>query len=220
MGGGGWGRGSGGRWVLLLAVVVTGSGCFGHVNLTAPPATAPLPARAKAYRALRPVSLTAELISDQGGTYGPFAQQLHLADGQSISYPDDLLPVVAPKSACAGAARAYLHTARVQHTLYLVGVPLFLVGLATATAGALSSFHAAATGTGDGSLSPAVSLGGVLIGVGIVLSAVGSWILGPITRDQTRRAFEAYDKGLQARLGLRVHVRTVDAPAGGSAGGQ
>jgi hypothetical protein len=212
------GLGQGVGWAAILTALLSTAGCFGHVRLTAPPSTAPLKARTKAYKALRPEVLSYEEITDNSGTYGPFAQHLSLAGGQSIVYPDDLLPVVAPKSECAGAVHAYLGAVRIQRTLYLAGLPLFLAGVVLTSAGVLSAMNGVATGTGDGSLPPSVGVGGVLVGAGVILTGVGSFVFGPITRDDTRRAFESYDAGLQARLGVQVKVRTVEAPASATPG--
>src|SRR5690242_8244292 len=92
-------------WSLVLISIVISSGC-GHVGLRAPASSAPDLERIAAYERLRPAAQVNEILyKAENGQVIQLRRSLLLADGTTVRYAEDLLPVVADDSVSAQATR-------------------------------------------------------------------------------------------------------------------
>ncbi len=193
-----------GLWLLPL---LAASACAAHVQLRAPPPTAPLAARQRAYAALRPKRATTMVNPGNGClTFSGFGS-MQLADGQWVDHGEDLLPVVPPGSACALALGRYQRAERVEHTLEWVGLPLELGGVVTMV-------EALRLPTKPG--LTVLSVGASMLVVGLVTDLVARLGFWPAASSALRQAFENYDAALQSRLHIRQRLDLEVAPATGS----
>ena len=207
------GTGSGVLRGVGLAVLLSASGCYAHVQLQAPPPSAPLQARVKAYNALKATSYSLVETRDQ---YGILLRRqpnlLNLADGKEVHYPEDLLPVVAPDSACALAVKRYLPAVRTAHMLSAVGYTVAFGAGAwmLASLGNLgSSAGGANTGLTQFEVAGAVSLTGALV------AAIARLVWGSRADAAAEAAYRSYDQGLRARLRIKLQApKAVDAGSG------
>jgi len=99
------------RSVLASSVVFcfATTACASHVELRAPPASAPLQTRAEAYDQLKGLSYhetTITTFGTVGSGTSHSTDYLQLANGTRVYYPEDLLPIVADDSPTAKAAHA------------------------------------------------------------------------------------------------------------------
>jgi hypothetical protein len=100
------------RALLLVGVgCLALTGCAEHIELQAPPATAPVQTRVTAYNALRGLSYHQTTVTTSGtmgaSSTSHYTDYLQLANGGRVYYPVDVLPVVADDSPSAKAAQAY-----------------------------------------------------------------------------------------------------------------
>jgi hypothetical protein len=162
------------------------SGCAGHVQLSAPPASAPGEQRLAAYDDLRPIEYETRTSRRSGYTD---VVSLELNDGTKVRLPEDLLPLVPEKSPAAQAMReARSH----RHNNQLLGYGGY--------GGLLTGIIVALVGAGNGSKP---------LGYGGLGLAVGGAICLPFANRQatkanaaTARAYEQYDDGLRRKLDL------------------
>lgn len=190
-----------GASISALIYLVTAAGCAAspHVHLVAPAANAPAAERVAAYERLRGLAASEiEVTGARGDADGPSADFLALGSGEVVTHAEDLVPVVAPESDTAHAAR---RAARLEGAAW----PWQVAGLVVGVAGlALGSY---ALVTDDGAALPLLGLGLAFTGTG--LAAI------PTIHDEQRAeaerisAFTHYDADLRRRLdlcadGLRV----------------
>lgn len=168
------------RLVLAVAVV---AGCY-RVDLRAPAPAAPVAERAAAYERLRPRAVADPLV---------------LADGTTVRYAEDVLPVVAPDGAAAAHARRAARARRGWRRSIYAAIGVAAAGMVLVVAGAENR------GTSDlPERGPTFGPGVALFIAGGAVAGVGTWYFGAREREARRAAFAAYDEGLRARLALCV----------------
>jgi hypothetical protein len=207
----------------VLVLLLSGlAACQAHVGLNAPAKEAPLEERARAYEELRPLSHhESVLVTTQNGFVAsatPLPGYLQLNSGARVYYAEDLLPVLPPDSVAAKAAVESQKASGVRDVFTGVGATIGGVGL-VAMAIILASVPAVPN------LSPSwtreefdqhmsnsrAALGQTMIGAGVGIGGVARgtlvWLIGGLAEGRTitdslRTAFETYDAGLRARLGV------------------
>jgi hypothetical protein len=187
------------NWVLSSSLASLLAGCAAHVDLSAPPAMAPMEARVDAYNQLRGLSYH-ETTTTTYGSLGASstshsADYMQLANGTRVYFPEDVLPVVAEDSAPARSAVASESKRGTAHLLTLGAV------LSVAAGVALALIPIATSKEGDVNGTPVlVGLGlGILGGAGFGIAA---HFVSESAQDEAATTYETYDIGLRSRLGL------------------
>jgi hypothetical protein len=179
-----------GAWALI--------GCAAHVDLQAPPASAPVQTRLDAYEKLESLSYhqsTITTIGRFGSSTTHSTDYMQLANGTRVYYPEDVLPVVpedSPTAVAAQASQSKRDTARI----------LTLASIVSAVAGvALIVLPFTQSSAGHVSATPIfIGLGvGILGGSGFGFAAHA---VGESSQDEAATAYETYDSSLLQRLGL------------------
>jgi flagellar basal body L-ring protein FlgH len=184
------------RIALLACLALTG--CAAHVDLVAPPASAPLQSRVAAYDRLKGLSYHSTTIT----TYGPYGgstshatDYMQLASGDRVYYPEDILPVVPDDSPAAKAADASRSKRDTTRTLTWLAV-------ASVAAGAVLAITPIATAH-DGNVDGTPVFAGlglaILGGAGF---AIAAHFVGESAEDEAATAYETYDAALLQRLNL------------------
>lgn len=195
--------------IVLLALLLSTSGCYAHVKLEAPLPTAPVKVRAEAYEKLRPVSYQTTTYTQNGLVTGTSIDYLRLHDGRIVHYPEDLLQVVARDSTCAKAVDGYLSASKTATTVKWIGYPVSIGGMFLALSG-VGSLMSSSSFEGAGRVQFDLGLGLMLAGAATVM--VGQWVWGRLAGQEAETAFQSYDEALLERLHIRTEVRTVDDP--------
>jgi hypothetical protein len=122
-----------GLW--LIATLAQGA-CVvpAHVRLPAAPTRGTLVERDEAYRRYRPASMTEVSVTHTyngipGRSYS-FADGMQLANGETVVFPEDLLPMVDSRSATAIVAREHRASQRLADGLAWSALASLGVGLA------------------------------------------------------------------------------------------
>jgi hypothetical protein len=174
--------------VLLLAGLVTTTGCQHHVKLRASGPSAPLKQRLAEYRQLKPLT---QVRSPYLYLFSAVERHfLLLADGRRVYHAEDLLPVVRPDSPTAR------YIARVQRLRKIQ----FWVGLASMAATITGTVLAIVGFTGDD--TPMGVTGCVVGGVGMMGGFNLAKLFDAQARDTALSAFTSYDRALRQYMGL------------------
>jgi len=196
--------------------------CQAHVVLNAPAKEASLEERAGAYEQLRPLSHhEAVLVTTQNGFVAsatPLPGYLQLNSGARVYYGEDLLPVLPPDSVAAKAAVESQKATGVRDAFTGVGATIGGVGLIAmavmlATVPTVSDLpipwteaqwdqHTRDLTAATSQRTTAIGIGVAGVGLGIIVGLVGGLAEGRTITDSLRTAFETYDAGLRARLGV------------------
>lgn len=127
------------RSVVVPLVASVLFGCAGqHVALTAPPRTAPLAEREKAYQDLRlkEIESVSETYTDASGArHHSSSTTWKLGNGTEVMRPADLMQVVDRDSETARHLDKYLHASDEHKTLHTVTVGTLLGGVALLATG-------------------------------------------------------------------------------------
>lgn len=205
-------RGSSGLVFSIVALFQLAA-CHAHVQLSAPPASAPSAERLGAYQRLRATGYqqTQVVTVGQYGVTGVTRTTdfLQLQSGERVYYPEDILPVVGPDSP-AGLAAAASVSARdtgaifngIAITLTSVGLGVLLASLAFIGEDSTSTGSGGAPGS-DG-LGTALTL--ILVGGGIAIAGsimlIPAMIYASNATDEATSAYETYNTSLAGNLGL------------------
>jgi hypothetical protein len=174
--------------------------------LSAPPASAPLQARAEAYDQLKGLSFHETTVTTYGslGATGTShsTDYLQLANGTRVYYPEDLLPVVAEGSPSAKAAQASESKRETAGYLTMGSIASVVAG----TVIAILPFTQASGGHING--TP------ILLGLGVALVGglgfgIAAHFVGESSQDEAATAYETYDRGLLDRLNLCARENTI-----------
>lgn len=197
---------------LALVLAAAASACNGHVPLAlAPERAAPLSERAAYYRRYRPVA-TAGLARVTLTPIGPSVMQTDighvvLADGTTVSDPEDLLQMVGPEAPLADSVRRADNAQQVARGVTWGGVAASVVGtllmVTSLTGGAFAELG-----------TPFWAGFGLAIG-GSIATGVGRWGLSPSALSQREGVFHGLDGALRTRMALcgdSESVRDCDAP--------
>lgn len=177
-----------------------------HVKLNAPPVDGDLKARQAAFEELRPRSEVEIESGLKGGipvSVLRTSDELTLANGTHVYYPEDLRPVLPANSFAAREAERATSRTTTAGILDVAGVVLLVAGATIA----ITPFFA--TREDD-----SVSTQPIYIGTGLAVLSIPVFLLSSSQRRQARDAkanvFEAYEAALRQRLGL--------CPVGGEVG--
>ena len=192
---------------LVLVATLSLEACVGgHVQLPpAPPREAPLPVRVQAYNRFRPVAMQ-ETLTIQMNRYGGVTNSsttldnVRLADGTAVVYPEDLAPMVDPSSVTAQASRRSVALREPGLWLEAGGGLALLVGLGMVFPAALTTTDNpdGTTTRGDSALLW-TSVG--FMSVGLIAALIGlGYSAG--SSSERQRAFMTYDNSLREHLGL------------------
>ena len=184
----GGGRGSSAFLCFLLA-----SGCASHVTLSVPGPDAPLAQRTETYRALRSVSATQTTYA-QPGAAPSFDNEMELANGTVVSYPEDILPVVPEESESAEYVRRSLSK---QSTGRTCGWLSFAssVAFAAVVLGAISAKSGRSTLADVGLVTTGASTAGF---------GIANYFFLRSASDDAMEAYRHYNDGLQKKLSICV----------------
>ncbi len=180
------------RATLLLALAASGAACISHANLAPPPVDASGAERLAIYQQLAPRG------------FGSFQNRrsndigfLVLGDGTRVYFPEDLAPVVPPRSPTAIAGERHRGAwARAKHWMAVGGVAL---------AAAIVVPVVALATMDDGDRRTGIVIGGA---AGGFVVGMGSFIAGAVdlidANGERASAFLTYDDALRAELRLCV----------------
>jgi len=197
-----------GACALAFAVVL--NGCHSHVMLSAPPPTAPEPARVEAYKKLHALSHRETQVTyynQLGMAFGGahYTDYMQLADGTRVYYPEDVIPLVGEDSVTGKAA----DSSRSKRSL--AGY-LGLAAAATIIAGAAIAFSSFGSDDGNGPDKTKLFVGaGIAVGGGLGFS-FGSQAVASSAQDEAATAYETYNDNLSRRLRLQREPE-VEKPA-------
>ena len=171
--------------------------CACHAHLELPPAGASREERTASYEQLRPAG--EERWREMDAPRIKWTRSLVLNNGNEITDPADLLPVVPPDSATAIAITQYEERNKPWKVLapiagygFAAGAALTLFGVITRITGVI---------TGDANLY--TTLGGITLMTVLPLGAlITGFFLVPDTEEERHRAFNTYDGDLKTALGL------------------
>lgn len=187
------------RFVLATAASVILAGCF-HVDVNAPPRSAPVAARVAAYQQLRPTGELHTITTNQYGRRVDHDLQLVTAGGVTVKHADDLLPVLDENSAAARTARQSGVARDRKWTWMIGGSVVSLIGMGLFSTGMSMNLDdpAGDAGVGRERLGAGIMLGGAIAG------AVGWYYYNHVEKSRRAATFANYDDGLRARLELCV----------------
>jgi len=177
--------------LLCLAVL---SGCASHVNLSVPPASAPLATRAEAYRALHS-TLAVQTNTSLGSGGASFDNEMLLGDGTTVAYAEDILPVVPEHSLSADYARRSLSKRSTGHTC------AWISALSAIAFGAIVVGVASSTGSGTNALE---KTGLAVTGLSAAGFGIANYIFLSNSSDDAMEAYRHYNDGLQQKLSICV----------------
>ena len=185
--------------VASALVVLACAGCHSHVQLRVPPRTAPLRERVAAARKLLPKVMSSTY---QGGVKTS-VDFLQLNDGRRVYYPQDLLPVVAPDSPTASAAKTAASNRKWATRATYSGVPLFVTGLGY-------TMHTLVTNSQNNEefSKPKLMLGGTLIVASVVAGVVYA-IMSTRAADETTTAYTTYEDALLDNLRICIEKKEI-----------
>lgn len=191
----------------LLVLFVMLGGCY-HATLDPVSPNASAQERIAAYNRLRPEAQV-EDITVTANKYGASVtsqSSVVLADGTTVSDPEDLLPVLDPATP---AARAAQRSADAHHTgwMWLLGGMVAIAGggtLALIDLSSSSDNYNATTDTYERSshVLSLVGLGAMVFGT--FAATIGPMYYGSVARREGRAAFVTYDASLRQSLRLCV----------------
>lgn len=177
-----------------LAALAVLAGCASHVTLWAPPTSAPLEARAAAYRTLRSTSAVQTTTSVSGGGTS-FENQMLLADGTTVSYPEDILPVVPEDSESADYVRRSLRKRSTGHACGWVSA------VSAVAFGAIVLGVASSSGSAMNGLEKAGLAGSGLSAAGF---GIANYFYLSSSSDDAMEAYRHYNDGLERKLSVCV----------------
>jgi hypothetical protein len=183
------GRFSGG--VLCVALL---AGCASHVSLSVPPPSAPLAARAEAYRALHSTLAVQTTTSVRGGG-ASFDNQMLLADGTTVAYVEDILPVVPDDSESAKYVQRSLSK---RSTGHLCG---WVSAVSAIAFGAIVLGVASSAGSGTNGLE---KTGLAVSGLSAAGFGIANYFFLSSSSDDAMDAYRHYNDGLQQKLSICV----------------
>lgn len=177
------------------------AGCMAHVAIPRAPTDAPMAERTRAYNAYRPLSIQyATTVSyGRGGTATATTQAngLLLANGTTVFYAEDLVPMAGERSALAGLAAESANANRVADITLWSGLGASAVATALTTFAIVSAFNTSASSIDW----PMIGTGfGIMLG-GSVSMIVSSGFRGAANR-QREAAYVLYDPSLRLNLGF------------------
>ena len=181
------------RGVSGLVCLAILSGCASHVSLSVPPPNAPLAARAETYRLLHSTSATQTVTSMRGST--SFDNEMQLANGTTVAYVEDILPVVPPDSASAEYVRSSLSKRSKGHTCSWLGVA------STVAFGAILFGLANSSGSGNRTLT---NTGLAVTGLSAVGFGIANYFFQSSSSNDAMEAYRHYNDGLQQKLSICV----------------
>jgi hypothetical protein len=182
--------------IVALAQLVA---CHSHVELAAPPRSAPVAERLGAYARLRATGYQQTQIVTVGrfGVTGVSRSTdfLQLSSGERVYYAEDILPVVGPDSPAGLAAAASLSARETASIFNVIAIAASTVGLG----GMLASL--AFVGEDDDTAIAVLLVGGSLAIVGSLL-LIPAMIFQSDATDEATSAYETYNLSLAGFLGL------------------
>lgn len=203
---------------LLAATVFTGCVTPKHLVLQAPPTSAPDEERVAAYESLRPVNVqqrTGVYAYPLGNTFITgaynYMDYIQLNDGQRVQWPEDLIPVVAPKSPSAAAIERWQNLNEQRKTLgtamWITMASVAGASLVAGTAGAIWFTQVPENENTAQSASIGLTVCGFISALMLpLLTQLGFLIpIAPIANEMDREretAFSMYDQSLRKRLAL------------------
>jgi hypothetical protein len=164
-------------------------GCNAHVSLSIPPPSAPLAEREAAYLELRPVRINQTFMYGPNGATS-FGQELALANGSKVYYPEDILTVVPRTSKTA-------ELVELSRSLNATGTACKLSVYAVGVAFAFLALKRIASGP-----SGLNTAGLVLTGSGAIGLAISGHFFASSAHDRAVEAYEHYDDDLQDALSI------------------
>ncbi len=191
---------------MRLAAVLIGSlatACASHVDLVAPPASAPVAERVAAYEQLKGLSYDTRTVTNTMTTSGMaagatstayFTDDMHLANGASVFFAQDILKVVPEESVTARYANA-ARSKRATAIWLTVGAVLSVV------AGAFLVIVPIAAAQ-YGQVNPIPVVFGVNLALGAIGLGIAAKVVGESGEHDKARAFETYNTSLLQRLRL------------------
>ena len=190
------------RAALAVFSIFLTTGCRSHVQLSAPPPTAPLPERMAAYERLRSTGYQqthVTTVNRWGAATGTTRTTdfLQLASGERVYFPEDILPAVGPNSPSGIAALESQASRGAARAWSIVSIGALVAGL-----GVMLSSLAFISDEGDS--DTAITL--LLAGGGVAI--VGSLLLIPVyvnnanAADEATTAYELYNSSLAGNLAL------------------
>ncbi|MEO6602436.1 MAG: hypothetical protein ABIQ16_21320 [Polyangiaceae bacterium] len=184
----------GGRGLSGLLCATLAFSCASHVSLAVPPPDAPVATRAEAYRQLHSTSATQTVTSLRGaGT--SFDNELTLANGTSVVYAEDILPVVSADSESAEYARSSLSKRSKGKTCG------WLSAVSTLAFGAIMLGLLSSSGSGNRTLANA---GLITTGLGASGFGIANYLFLSGSSDDAMEAYRHYNNGLQKKLSICV----------------
>jgi hypothetical protein len=187
------------RTALLVGVgLLLLPGCAEHLELRAPPASAPTSERVGAYNELRGLSYhetTVTTVGTIGAATSHSTDYMQLANGGRVYYPEDLLPVVpedSPSARAAHASRSKRDTAGM----------LTLGSVLSVAAGAVLVILPITQSDGGHINGTPILFGLGLALVGGIGFGIASHVVGQSAQDEAATAYETYDNSLLQRLNL------------------
>ena len=170
------------------------SGCMSHVNLSVPPPDAPLSTRAEAYRQLHSTSAT-QTITSMPGSGASFDNTLQLANGTSVAFAEDILPVVPEHSEAAEHAHSSLSKRDKAHICGWVSA------LSTVAFGAILFGLVSSSGSGNRTLE---SAGLATTGLSAAGFGIANYLFLNSSSNDAMEAYRHYNDGLQKKLSICV----------------
>jgi hypothetical protein len=185
---------------LFLVTLFLFSACKTHVTLQPPPPRdAPFEQRLKAYKELRPVTMTQYMGT---GTYGD--TMLALGNGMVVSYAEDLLPVVGENTTFFNYVQRSKKRQELGSWLLYTGAIVSLIGTGMLLSH-VGTYKYNSSGMGTLGWS---GLGLAIGGLGV---EIGGIFIGFSGREDEQAAFSMYESALQNRLGVDSNLNIQDA---------
>ena len=181
----------------LLGLLLGATACTPRVQLSAPPASAPIEARQQAYQQLRPAGVTQDIVVTSNrfsANASLVTRSLVLANGMEVFHPADLLPVVRQTSITTGHIMRWERKRRIGNILLGAGAGASILGVSLMIVDLVND---------DGEVfGPLFITGGIIALVGAVVSLAGRFVKAAAANHR-RSAFQSYDSSLQERLQLQ-----------------
>jgi len=182
-----------GRFSSGLLWLTVMSGCASHVSLSVPATSAPLATRAEAYRALHSTLAVQTTTSVSGST--SFDNEMLLGDGRTVSYAEDILPVVPEQSKSADYAQRSLNKRSTGHTCAWISA-VSAIAFSAIVLGVVSSAESGTNGLEKTGL--AVS------GLSAAGFGIANYFFLSSSSDDAMEAYRYYNDDLQRKLSICV----------------